>query len=137
MRQLNFRHFNTNSKKFSETVNFSRKKKKRPQKGQYYFVKYIKEFSAILRQFISDFRRLPKFPEDCRTFSKTNEEVRPLRKISEEPSKHLTVLSSETANIKYLANLTANTKNYGRITFNTKPHSDPLKILHSLVVFRS
>ena len=109
MRQLNFRHFNTNSKKFFETVNFLQKKKKRPQKGQYYFVKYIKEF-----------------PEDCRTFSKTNEEVRPLLKISEEPSKHLTVLSSETANIKNLANLTANTKNYGRITFNTKPRSDPL-----------
>ena len=109
MRQLNFRHFNTNSKKFFETVNFLQKEEKRPQKGQYYFVKYIKEFSAILRQFISDFRRLPKFPEDCRTFSKTNEEVRPLLKISEEPSKHLTVLSSETPNIKNLANFVQQT----------------------------
>ena len=34
MKQLNFRHFNTNSNKFFETVNFSRKKQKRLKKGQ-------------------------------------------------------------------------------------------------------
>ena len=46
---------------------FSRKKQKRLKKGQYYFVQYIKEFLAILRQFriiSEDFRRLPTIPED-------------------------------------------------------------------------
>ena len=38
MKQLNFRHFNTNSKKFFETVHFFQKEAKRLQKGQYYFV---------------------------------------------------------------------------------------------------
>ena len=39
MKLLNFKHFNTNSKKFFETVSFFQKeKKKRVQKGQYYFV---------------------------------------------------------------------------------------------------
>lgn len=37
MKQLNFRHFHTELK-FTETVNFSKKKQKRLQKGQYYFV---------------------------------------------------------------------------------------------------
>ena len=124
---LNFRHFNTNSKKFFERVNFSRKKQKRLQKGKYYFAWYIKEFSAILRQLriISiDFRRLPTIPEYCRRFPKNNEEVRLLPKMSEEPSKHLTVVSLETVNIKKLANLTANARNYGQITLDAKPHSD-------------
>ena len=70
---------------------FSRKKQKRLQKSQYYFFGYIKEFSAILRQFriiSEDFRRLPTIPEDYRRFPKTDEEVWPLPKMSEEPSKH-------------------------------------------------
>ena len=111
MKQLHFRHFNTNSKKFFETVNFFQKKAKTAPKGQYYFVQYIKEYSAILRQFriiAEDFRMLPAIPEECLRFSKANEEVRPLPKMSEEPSKHLTVFSSETVNIKKLASLTAN-----------------------------
>ena len=88
MKQLNFRHFNTNSKKFFEIVIFFQKetKKERLQKGQYYFVWYIKEFSAILGHFrvISvDLLRLPTFSEDCRKFLRTNEEVRALPKISE------------------------------------------------------
>ena len=89
MKQSNFRHFNNESKKFFEIVIFfSRKKKKRLQKGQYYFVKYIKEFLASLRQFwiiSEDFRRLPTIPEYCRRITKTNEEVRPLRKMFEVP----------------------------------------------------
>ena len=38
MKQLNFRYFSTNSKKFYETVIFFRRKQKRLQKCQYYFV---------------------------------------------------------------------------------------------------
>ena len=73
MKQLNFRHFNTNRKKF--TVSLARKKRKRLQKGQYYFVWYTKKFSAIsddsrsFRKISEDyrkFRRLPKMSEDYR-----------------------------------------------------------------------
>ena len=38
IKQLNFRHFNTNSQKFSVTVNFVQKEQKLLQKGQCYFV---------------------------------------------------------------------------------------------------
>ena len=50
MKQLNFRHFNTNSETSLKPEIFSRKKQNLLQKGQYYFVQYIKEFWAILRQ---------------------------------------------------------------------------------------
>ena len=79
MKQLNFRHFNTNRKKFTVTVNFSQKEKKRLQKGQYYHVWYTNKISAIFGRFpiiSEDFRRLPKIPEDYRRFSKTTEDVR-------------------------------------------------------------
>ena len=73
MKQLNFKHFNINSKKFTVTVNFSQKDTKTAPKGQYYFVWYTKKFSVILRRFpiiLEDFLRLPKIPEDCRRFPK-------------------------------------------------------------------
>ena len=100
MGQLNFRHFNTKSKKFFETVNVLQKLAK--TKGQYYF-------GITSRSFRPFCGNVPKATEDCRRFLKTYEEVGPLPKMSEEPSNDLKVLSSETANIK----------NYGRITLNT------------------
>ena len=76
MKQLKFRHFNTNRKKFTVTVKLAREKQKRLQKGQYYFDWYTKKLSAIFRRFpiiSEDYRRLPKIPEDfqgeIRTFS--------------------------------------------------------------------
>ena len=69
MKQLNFRHFNTNRKKFTVTVNFSLKEKKRLQKGQYYLVWYTNEISAIFGRFPiipKDFRSLPEISEDVR-----------------------------------------------------------------------
>ena len=108
LKQLNFWHFNTNSKKVFETVNFYQKEAKTVPKRPILFG----HFTAILDYF--------------RRFPKTNKEVRPLPKMSEEPTKHFSVTSSEAVNTKKLANLTANTKNYGQITLNTKPHSDPL-----------
>ena len=111
MKQLNFRHFNTNSKKFFETVIFfSKEAKTAPNRPTLICLVYQGVFGHFTT--IPDyFRRSPKATddsEDCRRFRKTNEEVRPLPKMSEEPSKHLTVFSSETVNIKKLANLTAN-----------------------------
>ena len=133
MKQLNFRHFNTNSKKFFETVSFFQKEEKTgPKRPILFCFVYQGIFGHFTKTFIPDFRRLPKISEDCPNFTNTNEEVRPFPKMSKEPSKHLTV-SSETANIKKLANLTANTKNYVQITLNTTPHSDPLRILISLL----
>ena len=73
MKQLHFRHFNTNSKKFFKTVIFfAEKSKNGSQKVN------DKEFTAIftlILDFSEDFRRLPTIPEDCRRFPKTNEEV--------------------------------------------------------------
>ena len=103
MKLLNFRHFNTSSKKILWNSNFFPEICKNGSKKATIILFSIKEFSVILQQFISDVRRLPKIPEDCRMFPKTNEEVRPLPKMSEEPAKHLTVFSSETVNIKKIA----------------------------------
>ena len=134
MKQLNFRHFNTNIKKFFETVNFLQKEAKTAPKRPILFCFVCEGIFAHFTTFSDYFRkRLPKIPEDRQRFPKTNEEVRPLPKMSEEPSKHLIVFSSETVNIEKLANLTANTKNYGQITLNTKPHSDPHDTIKKIV----
>ena len=96
MKQLTFRHFNTNSKKFSETVNFFQKEvKTAPKRPILFCLVYEGNFAHFTDYFG---RRLATIPEDCRRFPKTNEEVRPLPKMSEEPLKHLTVFSSETVN---------------------------------------
>ena len=80
MKQLNFRHFNTNSKKFCETVNFFLEGAKTAPKRPILFCLVYQGVSAILRQFriisSEDFQRLPTIPEDCRRFPKTNEDVR-------------------------------------------------------------
>ena len=85
MKQLNFRHFNTNIKKFYKTVFFFHKEAKTAPKRPILFFNIIKKFWAILRWFRiipEDFWRLPYISENCRTFSKTNEEVQPLPKMS-------------------------------------------------------
>ena len=74
-KHLNFRHFNTNSKKFFKTVYFF------PEGSKNGF----KKANIIL---FSISRRLPTIPEQCQRFPKSNEEVRPLPTMSEEPSKH-------------------------------------------------
>ena len=90
MKQLNLRHFNTNSKKVTVTVNFIQKETKRLQKSKYHFVEYIKKFSAIFRRFpiiSEDCRRLPKIPEDLRRLPKMYgdyQNVRRLPKMSED-----------------------------------------------------
>ena len=127
MKQINFRHFNTNSKKSFETVIFSQKEAKTAQKRPILFcLVYLRSFWP----FYDNSGLFQKISEGYRRFPKTNEEVRPLPKMSEEPSKHLTVFPSETVNIKKLANLKANTKNYGQVTPNIKPHSDPLNSVY-------
>lgn len=75
MKQLHFRHINTNSKKFTVTVNFfSRKKQKLLQRGNIISLSISRSFRLFSRQFpiiSKDFRRLPKIPDDCRRFLKT------------------------------------------------------------------
>ena len=80
MKQLHFSHINTNSKKFTVTVNFFQKETKTAPKGQYYFVKYIKEFSAIFPTIPDYFKRFPKTAEDSRRLPKIFED----RKMSED-----------------------------------------------------
>ena len=127
MKQLNFRHFNTNSKQSFETVIFFQKEAKTAQKRPILFCLVYQGVFGHFTTIPDYFRRFPKATDDSRRLTKR---VRPLPKMSEEPSKHLTVFPSETVNIKKLANLTANTKNYGQITPNIKPHSDPLNSVH-------
>ena len=141
MKELNYKHFKTNSKKFFETVLFFQKEAKTAPKKQILFcLVHQGVFGHQVRQFqiiSEDFRRLATIPEGCRRFPKTNEEVRPLLKMSEERSKHLTVFSSKTVNIKKLANLKADTKNCGQIRLNTEPHSDPLLIQYEIQLIQA
>lgn len=78
MKQLNFRHFNIKSKKFTVTVNFFQKETKTaPQK-----------VNTILFSVQTSFRPFPKIP-DCledfqayRRFTNTAEDFRRLSKMS-------------------------------------------------------
>ena len=75
MKQLNFRHVNTNSKKFFETmIYFPERSKKGSKKANIIlFSMSCVKFLAILRQFqkktSEDFRRFPKTFEDFRSHS--------------------------------------------------------------------
>ena len=122
MKQLNFRHFNTNSKKFFETVNFFQKEAKTAPKRPILLFRISRRF----RPFYDNSGFLQKISEGYWRFLKTVEDFRRLTKRSDycrRCSKMTLLFSSETANTKKLANLTANTKNYGQITLNTELHS--------------
>ena len=90
VKQSNFRHFNTNSKKVTLTVKFSLNETKAALKSQYYFVQCIKGV----------FGHFSKVPDNFRRFPKTTEDVWRLLKTSEELSKHLTLFYPKTMNIK-------------------------------------
>ena len=73
MKQLNFRYFNTNSKKFTVTVNsFSRKNQQRFQKTNIILLSIKKSFRSFSDYFrfpkttkiLNDFRKLPKISEE-------------------------------------------------------------------------
>ena len=76
MKQLNFRHFSTNSQKFTVTVNFIQKETKTAPKWPILFCLVYQEvfghFPTIPHHFgkfpetIKDSRRLPKISEDLR-----------------------------------------------------------------------
>ena len=75
MKQLNFRHVNTNRKKFTVTVNFSQKETKTAPKRPMLFCLVYQEVFSHFRRFpiISEsFRRLPKMSEDNRRFPRRN-----------------------------------------------------------------
>ena len=81
-KQLNFRHFNTNSKRFTRTVNIFLKETKTALKGKYYFV--LRIYQGVYSPFptISDHViRFPKTAED-------SEYYRRFLKISEEKSEN-------------------------------------------------
>ena len=122
MKQLNFRRFHTNSKKFFETVYFSQKEAKTaPKRPILFFLVYQGVFGHFTTKYLFE------IPKGYRTFPKTAEDSRRPTKRSNHCQRCPKNPPSETENIIKLANLTANTKNfYGQITLNTKPHSDPL-----------
>ena len=80
LKQLNFRHFDTNSEKLNVAVNFFKQEtKKAPKRPIFYFEQYTKEFSAIFEQFpiiSEDLPRPPKIAEEGWRFSKTTKDVR-------------------------------------------------------------
>ena len=86
MKQLNYRHFNANSKKITATVNFIQKETKTDPKRPILFCLVLKKFTAIFRLFSmisEDFGRLPKILNNYRQFPKTTEDFRTeIRKFS-------------------------------------------------------
>ena len=100
MKQLNFRYFNINSKKFFEIVNFSQKEAKTAPKRPILFCLVYQGVFGHFTTIPDYFRRFPKISEDSGTFPKTNEEVRTLPKMFEEPSKQLSVFCLETVKLK-------------------------------------
>ena len=115
MKQLNFRHFNTNRKKFTVTVNFSQKETKTapkrpilfclvlPRRFQTFSISEEKSENPVLPSPFEHRLKVhgPIFEEQIRIYN-TNR----LWVFIEKPSKQLTVFSPETVNIKNLANLT-------------------------------
>ena len=77
---LNFRHFNTNSKKFFVTVNFIQKVTKTAPKSSVLLFSISRSF----RPLSDDSRSFRKISEDSRRFPKTIEDVRRLPKVSED-----------------------------------------------------
>ena len=74
MKQLNFRHFNTNSRNFFETVNFFQKEEKTAQKRPIIF---CLEYQGVFGHFttIPDFfGRIPKAADDSRRLPKISED---------------------------------------------------------------
>ena len=74
MKQLNFRHFNTNRKKFTVTVNFGQKETKPAPKRPILFC-------LVYREVFSQF---PTIPDHLRRFPKNTEDTRRLLMISED-----------------------------------------------------
>ena len=85
MKQLNFKHFNINSKKFTVTVNFSQKDTKTAPKRPILFCLVYQEvfshFATIPDHFgrfpktTEDFRRLPKMSAYYRRFPRRNPKI--------------------------------------------------------------
>ena len=92
--QSSFRHFNSNSKKLSVTVNFIQKETKTaPKRAMLFCLAYQEDFGHFPK--IPDlFGRFPKVPEDSRISPKTTEDeetpkdVRRVAKFSKEYSEN-------------------------------------------------
>ena len=126
MKQLNFRHFNTNSKKFCEAVIFFQKEeKKAPERlilsylvcqgvfGHHYydnlFPKISEKPSKHQAQLPAGVRENDPPPPQTLTLTlplREGSKTGPGGRRKSSLSKHFTVLSSETVNISKLANLT-------------------------------
>ena len=69
MKQLNFKHFNINSKKFTVTVNFSQKDTKTAPKRPILFCLVYQEVFSHFATIPDHFGRFPKTTEDSRRLS--------------------------------------------------------------------
>ena len=79
--QLNFRHFNINSKKFSVTVNFIQKETKTALKRAMLFCSIYQEVFGHFPTIPDLFGRFTKISEDSRRFPKTTEDIQRLPKV--------------------------------------------------------
>ena len=75
MKQLNFKHFNINSKKFTVTVNSSQKDTKTAPKRPKLFCLVYQEVFSHFATIPNHFGRFPKTTEDSRRLPKTTEDV--------------------------------------------------------------
>ena len=76
MKQLNFKHFNINSKKFTVTVNFSQKDTKTAPKRPKLFCLVYQEVFSHFATIPDHFGRFPKTTEDSRRLPKISEDYR-------------------------------------------------------------
>ena len=110
MKQLNFRHFNTNCKKFFETVIFFPERGKNGgQKAKVILFSISRNF----RPFYDNAGLFQEISEGYRRFPKAVEDFRRVTKGSDHCPKNLPI-PSETVNIKKLASLTSTLKIMGK-----------------------
>ena len=76
IKQLNFKHFNINSKKFTVTVNFSQKDTKTAPKRPILFCLVYQEVFSHFATIPDHFGRFPKTTEDSRRLPKISEDYR-------------------------------------------------------------
>ena len=72
MKQLNFRHFNINTKKFAVTVIFFQNETQPAPKKQYYFVS---TYSHLFQKISENYRIYPKMSNENRRFSRRNPKI--------------------------------------------------------------
>ena len=147
MKQLNFKHFNINSKKFTVTVIFFHNETQTSPKNPIMIILFstsrgFRSFcdnSHLFQKISEDYRRYPKMSKENRRFLRRNPKIFKEQIRIDKYAKRLRFFSRKTLqrlnsifSFK-LANFTANSKNYGQMAPNniqTLLSYQPLAVLH-------